>query len=95
MSAEDEERFRLSNISWICNKLFDAGDNRVRDHCHVTRKYRGSAYWSCNNNLKLTKKVPVIFHNLRGYDSHLIMQKIGKFDVKVRVIPNGIHGFYN
>ena len=51
-------------------------------------KYRGSAHWSCNIYLKLTEKVPKILHNLKGYDSHLIMQEIGKFDVKVSVIPN-------
>ena len=56
----------------------------------MTRKYGGCAHWSCNINLKLTKKVSVIFHNLKGYDSHLIMQEIGNFDVKVKVIPNGI-----
>ena len=56
----------------------------------MTRKYRGCAHWSCNINLKLTKKVSVIFHNLKGYDSHLIMQEIGNFDVKVKVVPNGI-----
>ena len=62
MSAEDKERLQLSNICCIC-------DNRVRDHCHITGNYRGSAHWSCNINLKLTKKVPIIFNNLRGYDS--------------------------
>ena len=90
MSAEDEERFQLINKCWICDKLFDVGDNRVRDHSHITGKYRGSVHWSCNVNLKLTKKVLVIFHNLRGYDGHLIMQEIGKFDVKLIVIPNGL-----
>ena len=25
---------------WICDKLFDVGDDKVRDHCHVTGKYR-------------------------------------------------------
>ena len=90
MSAEDEQSFQLINICWICNKLFDAGDNKVRDHCHVTGKYRGSAHWSCNINLKLTKKVLVMFHNLKDYNSHLIMQKISKFNVKVCVIPNGL-----
>ena len=64
MSAENEERFQLSNICWTCNNFFDLGDNKVRDKCHITGKYRGSAHWS------LTKKVPVIFHNLRHYDSH-------------------------
>ena len=48
MSAEDEERFQLSNKCWICNKLFDAVDNKVIDHCHITGKCRGSVRWSCN-----------------------------------------------
>ena len=61
---------------------------KVREHCHIAGKYRVSAHWSCNINLKLTKKVPVIFHNLRGYDIPLIIKEIGKFDVKVSVIPN-------
>ena len=83
MSAEDEEMFQLSNIYWICDKLFDVGNDKVRDHCHVTGKCRDSAHWNCNINLKLSKKIPVIFHNLRGYYSHLIIKEIGKFDVKV------------
>ena len=73
-SAEDEQIFQLSNKCWICDKLFDIRDNKVRDHCHITGKYRGSAHWSCNINFKLTKEVLVIFHNLRGYDGHLIAQ---------------------
>ena len=74
MSAEEEERFQLSNICWICNKLFDFSDNKVRDHCHVTEKYKGKAHWSCNVNFKMTKKIPKTFHNLEGYDSHLIVK---------------------
>ena len=68
MSAEDEQRFQWSNNYWICYKLVDVGDNKVNDHCHVTEKYRGSAHWNCNINLKLSKNVSAIFHNLRGYD---------------------------
>ena len=93
MSAEVEERFQSSNKCCICDKLFDVGDNKVRDHCHIAGKYRGSAHLCCNVNLELTKKVPVIFHNLRGYDSHLIMQDIGKFYVKVSVIPNRLEKY--
>ena len=73
--------------------MFDVGDNKVRNHCHATGIYRGSAHWSCNINLKLTKKVPIIFYNLKGYDSHLIIQEIGKFDVKANVIPNGLEKY--
>ena len=66
MSAEEKERYQLSNICWICDKLFDVGDDKVRDHCHITGTYRGSAHWSCNINFILSKNVPVIFHNLKG-----------------------------
>ena len=93
MSEKDEQRFQSSNKCWICDKLFEVGDNKVRNYCHITRKYRGSAHWSCNINLKLSKKLPVIFYNLRGYDSHLIIREIGKFDVKVNVIPNGLEKY--
>ena len=92
MSAE-EERFQFSYSCWICGKLFDVGDEKVRDYCHITEKYRGAAHWSCNINLKLTKKILVIFHNLRGYDGHLIIKEISKFDVKVNFIPNGLEKY--
>ena len=44
-------------------------------------------------NLQLFKKVPVIFHNLRGYDSHLIFSELDQFDVKINVIPNGLEEY--
>ena len=66
MCAKDEERFQSSNKYWIYNKMFNVGDND-----HIAGKYRGSAHWNCNINRKLTKKVPLIFHNLRGYNNHL------------------------
>ena len=75
MSVEDERRFKSSNKCWICKKLFTDEDKKVKDHDHIKGKYRGSAHLNCNINLKLTKKFPVIFHNLRGYDSHLSMVK--------------------
>ena len=41
MSAEEEERFKLTNICWMCGKLIKNSDNKVRDHCHVSGEYRG------------------------------------------------------
>ena len=88
MSEEEEHLFQQSNSCWICEKLIDNDEEKVRDHWHVTCKLRGAAHWNCNINLQLTKKVPVIFHNLKGYDIHLIFSELDKFDVKISVIPN-------
>ena len=72
----------MSNICWFCGKLTENTDNKVRDHCHITGKYRGAAHYSCNINSKISKKVLVIFHNLQGYDSHLIFKELSKCDMK-------------
>ena len=92
MSTEDEQRFQSSNKCWTCDKLFDVADNKVRDHCHITGNYRGSAHWSCDVNHGLTKKVSVKYHNLRGYNSHVIIKEIDKFDVKVSY-QNGLEKY--
>ena len=54
----------------------------LRDHCHITEKYyRDSMESDYNINLKLMYKIPVVFHNVKNYDSHLIMQELGKFNL--------------
>ena len=65
----------------------------MRDHCHLTGKYRGSAHTDCNLSYRLKNNIYVIFHNLRGYDSHLIMQEIGKFNKNINVIPNNMEKY--
>ena len=93
MSEKEEHLFQQSNSCWICKKIIDNDEEKVRDRCHVTDKFRGAAHWICNINFQLTKKVPVIFHNLRGYDSHLIFNELDKFDVQISVIPNGLEKY--
>ena len=93
MSEEEEYLFQQSNSFHICKKLIDNNDKKVRDHCRVTGKFRGAAHQSCNINFQLTKKVPVIFCNLRGYDSHLIFCELNKFNVKINVIPTGLEKY--
>ena len=70
--------------------MIDIADNKVKYHCHSFGKYRESSHWKCNINLKISKKVPVIFHNRRGYNSHLIFKDLSKFSCKISVIPNGL-----
>ena len=89
MTASQNEEFERSCICWICGKLID--DNKARDHCHITGKYRGSAHWSCDINLKVSKKLVVIFHNLKEYNSHLIFEKLNRFNCSV--IPNGLEKY--
>ena len=67
--SEYEEQFQSSNTCWICEKLIDIDDEKVRDHCHITGKFRDAAHWSCNINLQLTKKVPAIFQFKRLWQS--------------------------
>ena len=93
MTEEEEHLFQQSNNCWICKKLIDNDDEKVRDHCHITGKFRGAAHWDCNINFQLTKKLPVIFHNLKGYDSHLIFPKLNKFNLKIYVVPNGLEKY--
>ena len=50
MSEKEEEQFQMSNVCWICEKLIDNDDEKVRDHCHVSGKFRGTAHRSCNIN---------------------------------------------
>ena len=80
MTEENEKEFKKATTCHICDKKYTEKDIRVRDHCHITHRFRGSAHRDCNLKLRINPeeiKIPVIFHNLRGYDSHFIMQEIG------------------
>ena len=69
-------------LASACAETIDS----VRDHCHITGKYRGAAHAACNLKLRLnprTTTIPVVFHNLRGYDSHLLMQAISRVAIKI------------
>ena len=76
--TKDERNFKTADKYYIYNKKYSAKDVRVRDHCHVTGKYRGSAHQDCDINYTLIDKIPVIFNSLKGYDSHFIIQTIGE-----------------
>ena len=83
---KEEERFYEETKCWICNEEFN--DNKVRDHCHFTDRYRGAAHNKCNLNYKKPKFTPVVFHNLSGYDSHLFIKNLGFSEGNNDSIPN-------
>ena len=89
MTRADWESHRTASSCHVCDKPLE-GDS-VKDHCHITGKYRGAAHSACNLKLRLSPKtttIPVVFHNLRGYDSHLLMQAISKVEGRMNCIPN-------
>jgi len=56
----------------------------------MTGKYCGAAQNECNFKLKLNAKtmpIPVIFHNLKGYDGHLLMQAMARVQGEIKCIP--------
>ena len=75
---------------WICDNDHIDNDVKVRDHCYIIGKYRGYAHRYFNINVNLNDKIPVIFHNLKNCDSRLILQELGKFNLKINGIPNGL-----
>ena len=105
MTSADRVNHAHAKVCYVCEKPFDNspadGDagrffnaKKVRDHDHATGKYRGAAHQTCNMRLRKTYKIPVIFHNFRGYDSHLLIAAFGKFkNRELGVIGQGIEKY--
>ena len=86
LTREEEQAFQHAQDCHICDQPL--GADRVRDHDHLTGDYRGAAHNECNLALKYKKVndrmefsfvIPVVFHNLRGYDAHVLMESLGKY----------------
>ena len=77
-NKDDKRNFEESAVCHICKKPFKAGEEKVRDYCHLTGKFKGAAHNRCSLNYKDRKFFPVIFHNLSGYDSHLFIKQLGR-----------------
>ena len=78
MTKKGDEDFQISAKCWICDNNYVDGVVKVRDHCHITKKYTGSTHRDCNIKVKLNHKCPIVFHNLNNYDSYLSMQEVPK-----------------
>ena len=87
ITPEVEEQFKQASNCWICGNLLNSQD-RVRDHCHFTGRYRGAAHNRCNLQYSKPNNISVFFHNLTGYDSHLFIKKLNKTMGTIDCIPN-------
>ena len=98
LTHEDKIDFENATCCYLCDQKFDTFPKKlqkVRDHDHRTGCYRGAAHLGCNINYFCNRCVPVVFHNLRGYDSHLIVKELYSLypDKKISVIPNSFEKF--
>lgn len=82
LSAQQQADYEAQQLCIYCNR--ELGDDRVKDHCHLTGTFRGAAHNLCNLDAGIAeksdrwRKIPIVMHNFKGYDAHLIMQGIGQ-----------------
>ena len=86
LNSEEQKSFQQAKNCHICG--YELKEDKVRDHCHFTGKYRGAAHNKCNLMCKKPKLLPVIFHNLQGYDAHLFIKQLSKLEGDLNCIPS-------
>ncbi|CAH3144143.1 unnamed protein product [Porites evermanni] len=86
LTPAEQDSFNKVEICHICKK--ELLDDKVRDHCHFTGKYRGAAHNSCNLQCRKPMILPVVFHNLKGYDSHLFIKQLSLLPGELNCIPS-------
>ena len=86
LTHAEQKPFQKAKTCHICKK--ELLEYKVRDHCHFTDHYRGAAHKSCNLQCKKTMVLPVIFHNLQGYDAHLFIKQLACLPGELNCIPS-------
>ena len=86
LTQKDKKDFKNATTCYACKETFEENE-KVRDHCHFTGKYQGAACQRCNLKMKKPNFIPVFFHNLEGYDSHLFICNLGKTEGEIHCIP--------
>ena len=93
LTKEQNVEFVTAKECHICFKKISSKDRKVRDHCHYTGKYRGAAHSSCNLRYRIPDYIPVVFHNLAGYDAHLFIKELAKHTTKTGVIAKNTENY--
>lgn len=87
LTPQQAEGFRKASNCHICGEIFKPSDVKVKDHDHFTGLFRGAAHSRCNLNFKNLYKLPILFHNLKCYDSHLFIDKLAPNGETIDIIP--------
>ena len=86
LTKKQWKRYEKESRCHICFEPFNSKDPKVRDHCHYTGHYRGPAHSLCNLRYQIPSYIPVMFHNLSSYDTHLLIKELGKHSNDIGVI---------
>ena len=86
LTKKQWKKYKKATKCHICYKPFTQTNLKVRDHCHYTGLYRGPAHSLCNLRYKIPSYIPVVFHNLSGYDAHLFIRELGAHTSEMGVI---------
>ena len=76
LTKKQWKKYKKASRCHICFKSFTEDSIKVRDHCHCSHRYRGAAHMNCNLMYKIPSYIPVVFHNLSGYDTHLFIREL-------------------
>ena len=88
LTSDEKRGFVNATDCHICEKPFNPTDVKHRDHCHFTGKYRGAAHEGCNLNYTKSHSIPIVCHNLSGYDSHFLVKELAtQFDGGINLLP--------
>ena len=93
LTASQLARYTRATKCHICFKPFSEKKKKVRDHCHYSGLYRGAAHSSCNLQYKIPIYIPVIFHNLAGYDAHLFIRELAKYTTCMGLIAKNTEDY--
>ena len=93
LTPQEEKDIQSATICHICEQDLNIDEEtgqilKVRDHCHFTGEYRGAAHNQCNLKCKKPLILPVLFHNLQGYDSHLFIKQLANVSGELSCIPS-------
>lgn len=93
LTLEQIDLHNQALLCYLCKKEFTVDNSKVHDHDHLTGDYRGAACNSCNINFKLPNFIPVVMHNLSGYDAHFIIPELGYNDKSIDIIATSSEKF--
>ena len=86
-TKKERKAHRDQKVCYIYKRAFSSDDDKyykIKDHCYYTGRYLGAAHVVCSKKCKISKEIPVVFHNGSTYDYHFIIKELAKKNLKAK-----------